>query len=136
MLIIYIITDSYIYIESTGIPFALSGGQKRHRKEAALTTMLKKTLSMFLISGLIIAMLVSAVVGTTVSQADKKTRILTGTIIEKDLYSLTIGVNNRPGEIVTLTAGPAIDLTAFLEGDQIRVAHDQDRAIQSIVKTG
>jgi hypothetical protein len=113
----------------------LSAGQTQNSKEE-LKEMLRQTLSIFLISGLLIAILANAVVEIAVTRTDKKTRVLMGTIIEKDLFSLTVGVNNRPGEILTLTAGPAIDLTVFREGDRIIVAHDRQRTIQSIAKTG
>lgn len=96
--------------------------------------MLKKTLSILFITRLIIAVLIFAVVGVAATQAEKETRIMKGTIINKNIGLVTVGSKKQIGQILTLTAGPRTDLIAFHAGDQIIIEYSTDYIIQSITK--
>jgi len=96
--------------------------------------MLKKPLSIFLASRLIIAVLIFAIVSFALTQTETETRILEGTIINKNIDLLTVGAKNQPGQILTLSAGPKTDLIAFHNGDQILIEYNADYIIQSISK--
>ncbi len=101
--------------------------------------MLKKTLALFLISHWLIAIFVIAVAGMAVTPIDKgieKTRILKGTIINKNIGLVTVGSNQHPGQIVTLSTGPEIEWIALRSGDQIIVEYSADYIIQSISRPG
>ena len=96
--------------------------------------MLKKPLSIFLGSRLIIAVLILAIVSFALSRAETETRILEGTIINKNIGLVTVGSKNQPGQIVMLSAGPDTDLIAFHNGDRIIIEYNADYIIQSISK--
>lgn len=98
--------------------------------------MLKKPLSLFLASRLIIAVLIIAVVSFALTQTETETHILEGTIINKMIGLVTVGSKNQPGRILTLSAGPETDLIAFSTGDQIIIEYNADYIIQSIFKLG
>ena len=98
--------------------------------------MLKKTLSIFLASRLIIAAMIIAVVSMAITQPEEETRILEGTIINKSIGSVTVGSKSQPGQIVNLSTGPKTDLIAFHAGDPILVEYSRDYIIQSITKLG
>ena len=98
--------------------------------------MLKKPLSLFLASRLIIAVLIIAVVSFALTQTETETHILEGTIINKMIGLVTVGAKNQPGRILTLSAGPETDLIAFRTGDQIIIEYNADYIIQSIFKLG
>lgn len=98
--------------------------------------MLKKPLSIFLASRFIIAVIVIAIVSFALTQSKTETRILEGTIINKNIDLVTVGSKNQPGQILTLSAGPKTDLIAFHTGDQILIEYDADYIIQSISKLG
>jgi len=96
--------------------------------------MLKKPLSIFLASRLIIAVLIIAIVSFALTQTETETRILEGTIINKNIGLVTVGSKNQPGQILTLSAGPETDLIAFHTGDQILIEYNVDYIIRSISK--
>ena len=98
--------------------------------------MLKKPLSLFLGSRLIIAVLIIAAVGVAITHSEAETRILEGTIINKTMGSVSVGSKNLPGQIVNLSAGPKTDLIAFRTGDQIIIEYNAEYIIQSISKLG
>lgn len=94
--------------------------------------MLKKTLSILLLSRLIIAVLIIAIVSFALTQTEKETRILEGTIINKNIGLVTVGSHSQPGQILTLSTGPKTDLVAFHTGDRIIIEYNADYIIQSI----
>lgn len=96
--------------------------------------MLKKALSIFLISRWLIAIFVIAVAGVAVTPIEKETRILKGTIINKNIGLVTVGSNEHPGQILTLSTGPKTELMAFQTGDLIIIEYSSDYIIQSISK--
>jgi hypothetical protein len=96
--------------------------------------MLKKTLSLFIASRLIIAVLIIAAVSIGITHAGKKSRILEGTIINKNTGLVTVGSKNQPGQILTLSASPKTDLMALRTGDRIILEYNNDYVIQSISK--
>jgi hypothetical protein len=96
--------------------------------------MLKKPLSIFLASRLIIAVLIVAIVSFALTQTETERRILEGTIINKNIGLVTVGSKNQPGQILTLSAGPKTDLIAFHTGDRIIIEYNADYIIQSISK--
>ncbi len=96
--------------------------------------MLKKPLSIFLASRLIIAVLIVALVSFALNQGEAETRILEGTIINKNIGLVTVGSKDQPGQILTLSAGPKTDLIAFHNGDRIIIEYNADYIIQSISK--
>ena len=98
--------------------------------------MLKKPLSLFLVSRLIIAVLIIAAVGVAITHSEEETRILEGTIINKTMASVTVGSKSLPGQIVNLSASPKTDLIAFRTGDQIIIEYNAEYIIQSIFKLG
>jgi hypothetical protein len=101
--------------------------------------MLKKTLSIFLRSHWLIAILVISVAGLAVTpfgQNTQSTQILEGTIINKNIGLVTVGSNKEPGQIVTLSTGPWTELLALRAGDQIIIEYSTDYIIQSISKQG
>ena len=98
--------------------------------------MLKKSLSLFIASRLIIAVLIIGVVSFALMHNDTETHIMEGTIINKMIGLVTVGSKNQPGQIVTLSAGPDTDLIAFHTGDQIIIEYNADYIIQSITKLG
>ena len=101
--------------------------------------MLKKTLSIMLISRWLIAIFVISVAGVAVSPMDKdihNTRILAGTIINKNIGLLTVGSYQHPGQILTLSTGPHTELLAYRTGDHIIVEYSPDYIIQTISKRG
>ena len=101
--------------------------------------MLKKTLSIILISRWLIAIFVISVAGLAVSPHQKEipnTRILEGTIINKHIGMVTVGSHGQPGQIFTLSTGPQAEWLALRTGDQIIVEYSRDYIIQTISKQG
>ncbi len=96
--------------------------------------MLKKTLSIFLASRLIIAILIIAAVSFAATPSEKETRILEGTIINKTVGLVTVGAKKQPGQIVTLSVDPNSNLTAFHVGDQVLIEYNSDYMVQSVTK--
>ena len=106
-------------------------------KEVAV--LLKKTLSILLISRWLIALFVISVTGVAVSPYPKEipnTRILEGTIIDKNIDMVTVGSHEHPGQILTLSAGPQAQRLALQTGDQNIVEYSPDYIIQTISKQG
>lgn len=102
-----------------------------------VTLLLKKTLSLFLISRWLIAIFIISVVGVAVTpcaQEIPNTRILDGIIINKNMGLVTVGSNKHPGQIITLSSGPKTDLLALRAGDQIIIEYSRDYIIQAISK--
>ncbi len=101
--------------------------------------MLKKTLSILLISRWLIAILIISISGLAMSphQNDiSSTRILEGTIINKNIDTVTVGSHKHPGQILTLSTGPQAEWLALRTGDQIIVEYSRDYIIQAISKRG
>jgi hypothetical protein len=96
--------------------------------------MMNKLLSIFLASRLIIAILIIAAVSIAVTRAEKEPRIMEGTIISKNIGLITVGSKNRPGQILTLSAGPETSLIAFHAGDRILIEYIENYIIRSITK--
>ena len=96
--------------------------------------MLKKVLSIFLISRWLIAIFVIAVVGVAVTPIEKETRTIKGTIINKNIGLVTVGSNEHPGQILTLSTDPKTELMAFQTGDLIIIEYSTDYIIQLISK--
>lgn len=99
--------------------------------------MLKKTLSIILISRWLIVILIISVAGVAVTPFNKdiqKTRILAGTIINKNIGLLTVGAKEYPGQILTLNISPGAEQLALRTGDRIIVEFSSDYTIKSISK--
>jgi mRNA degradation ribonuclease J1/J2 len=100
---------------------------------------LKKTLSIILISRWLIAIFVISVAGVAVTPFETeihKTRIIVGTIINKNIGLVTVGSQERPGQILTLSTNSKTDRLALRPGDHIIVEYSPDYIIRSITKQG
>ncbi len=101
--------------------------------------MLKKILFILLISRWLIVTFVISVAGLAVSPHQKEipdTRILAGTVINKNIGMVTVGSHGHPGQILTLTTGPQAEWLALRTGDRIIVEYSPDYIIQTISKRG
>ena len=101
--------------------------------------LLKKTLSIILISRWLIAIFVISVAGVAAIPFEKeihKTRIVMGTIINKNIGLVTVGSQEHPGQILTLSTNPKTERLALRPGDQIIVEYSSDYIIRSITKQG
>ncbi len=109
--------------------------QKTNAKE--VTIVLKKSMSIILLSRWLIVIFIISVVGVAVIPFEKRIqtgRILEGTIINKNIGLVTVGANEHPGQILTLNTGPGIDRLALRSGDQIIVEFSPDYTIRWISK--
>ena len=100
---------------------------------------LKKILSTFqFLRWLIIISIISlsGLVGDHFKQETSANRILKGTIINKNEGMVTVGSNEHPGHIVTLSTAPGIERLALRTGDHIIVEYGPDYIIQAITKQG
>ncbi|MGD2096560.1 MAG: hypothetical protein PVG35_03210 [Desulfobacterales bacterium] len=101
--------------------------------------MLKKTLSIFLISRWLIAIFIISVAGIAATPFDKethKTRIVMGTIINSNIGLVTVGLKEHPGQILTLSTNPKAERLSLQPGDHIIVEYSPDYIIRSIAKQG
>ena len=101
--------------------------------------MLKKTLSIILVSRWLIAIFVISAAGVAVTPFETeiyKTRIIVGTIINKNIDLVTVGSKQRPGQILTLTTNSKTQRLALRPGDRIIVEYSPDYIIRSITKQG
>ena len=96
--------------------------------------MLKEVPSLLLISRFLIAIPVIAVVAVAATHIEKDTRRLEATIIKKNIGLVTIGANEYPGQILTLSTRPETERIVFQTGDQIIVEYNADLIIQSIAR--
>ncbi len=99
--------------------------------------MLQKSMSLILVARWLIVIFIISVVGVAVIPFEKRiqtSRILEGTIINKNIELVTVGANEHPGQILTLNTGPGIDRLALRTGDQIIVEFSPDYTIRWISK--
>ena len=99
--------------------------------------MLKKCISIILISRWLIVIFMISVAGVAVSPFEKQiqsNRILEGTIINKNIGLVTVGSNEHPGQVLTLSIAPGTEQLALRTGDQIIVEFRPDYTIRSISK--
>ncbi len=99
--------------------------------------MLQKSMSLILVARWLIVIFIISVVGVAVIPFEKGIqtgRILEGTIINKNIELVTVGANEHPGQILTLSTGPGIDRLALRTGDQIIVEFSPDYTIRWISK--
>ena len=109
--------------------------QKINAKE--VTIVLQKSMSLILVARWLIVIFIISVVGVAVIPFEKRiqtSRILEGTIINKNIGLVTVGANEHPGQILTLNTGPGIDRLALRTGDQIIVEFSPDYTIRWISK--
>ena len=109
--------------------------QKINAKE--VTIVLQKSMSLILVARWLIVIFIISVVGVAVIPFEKRiqtSRILEGTIINKNTGLVTVGANEHPGQILTLNTGPGIDRLALRTGDQIVVEFSPDYTIRWISK--
>ncbi len=109
--------------------------QKINAKE--VTIVLQKSMSLILVARWLIVIFIISVVGVAVIPFEKRiqtSRILEGTIINKNIELVTVGANEHPGQILTLNTGPGIDRLALRTGDQIIVEFSPDYTIRWISK--
>jgi hypothetical protein len=100
--------------------------------------LLKKTLSIILISRWLIAIFVISVAGVAAIpfEGNIHTRIVMGTIINTNTGFVTVGSQKHPGQILTLSNNPETERLALQPGDQIIVEYGPDYIIRSITKQG
>ena len=101
--------------------------------------LLKKILDIIKISRWLIAVFVVSVAGVAAIPFEKdyhKTRIAMGTIISKNIGSVTMGSQEHRGHILTLSTSPKTERLALQSGDQVIVEYSPDYIIQSIIKQG
>ena len=101
--------------------------------------MFKKILSILLVSRWLIAIFLISVAGVAVSpfeQENQNTRILQGTIINKNIGLVTVGSHEHPGQVLTLSTDPQAKWLALRTGDYIIVEYSPDYVIQKISKQG
>jgi hypothetical protein len=101
--------------------------------------LLKKSLSIILISRWLIALFVISVAGVAAIPFEgdiDNTRIVTGTIINKNNGLVTVGSQEHPGQILTLSTNPKTERLVLQPGDRIIVAYSSDYIIRSITKQG
>ena len=101
--------------------------------------MQKKILSTFhFLRWLMIIFIISlsGLVGVPFKQETSASRILKGTIINKNEGLVTVGSSEHPGHIVTLSTDPGIERLALRTGDHIIVEFGPDYIIQAILKQG
>jgi hypothetical protein len=111
--------------------------QKATEKEVII--LLKKTLAIIQISRWLIAVFVICVAGVAAIPFEKdyhNTRIAMGTIISKNIDSVTMGSQEHPGHILTLSTSPKTERLALRSGDQVIVEYSPNYIIQSIIKQG
>ena len=99
--------------------------------------MMKKLTSRKLVSMLVIALFTLSFAGIAVSQESQETEVkkMTGMIsdIMPDIGQIIV-VEKESGKVVTLTAGPDVDLKNFNVGDHVVVECTSDMVIISINK--
>ncbi len=83
---------------------------------------------------MVIALLVISFVSIAISQEAQETMIVKGTIISVNVDIGKVGLQDEHGNIMTLTAGPEIDLKTLSKGDRVSVEHSSDWVIKSITK--
>jgi hypothetical protein len=101
--------------------------------------LLKKTLSIILISRWLIVMFFISVAGVAAIPFEGKihnNRIVMGTIINKNIGLVTVGSQEYPGQILTLSTNPKTERLALRPGDLIIVEYSSDYIIRSIAKQG
>ncbi|MEA1899437.1 MAG: hypothetical protein U9N47_01525 [Thermodesulfobacteriota bacterium] len=98
---------------------------------------MKKLTSMKLVSMLVVALFMLSFAGIAVSQESQETEVkkMTGMIsdIMPDIGQIIV-VEKESGNVVTLTAGPDVDLTKFNVGDHVVVECTSDMVVISINK--
>ena len=100
---------------------------------------LKKTLSIILISRWLIVIFVISVAGVAATPFERemaKTRIVMGTIINRNIGLVTVGSQEHPGQILTLSTNTQTERLALQPGDHIIVEYTADYIIRSIAKRG
>lgn len=99
--------------------------------------MLKRTLSIILISRWLIAIFLISVAGVAATPYEReiyKNRTIVGTIINKNLGLVTIGSREDPGHVITLSINAKAERLTLLPGDQIIVEYRPDYSIRTITK--
>jgi hypothetical protein len=98
---------------------------------------MKKLTSMKLVSMLVVALFMLSFAGIAASQESQETEVkkMTGMIsdIMPDIGQIIV-VEKESGNVVTLTAGPDVDLTKFNVGDHVVVECTSDMVVISINK--
>jgi hypothetical protein len=99
--------------------------------------MMKKVTSRKLVSMLVVALFMLFFAGAAVSQGSQGTEVkkMAGMIsdIRLDIGKVAV-VEKESGKVVTLTAGPDVDLKDFNVGDHVVVEYTHDMVIRSINK--
>ena len=101
--------------------------------------MLKTTLSIILIWRWLFVIFVISVAGVAATPHEREihtTRTLVGTIINKNMDLVTVGSQEHPGQIITLSTNPKSERLTLLPGDQIIVEYSPDYIIRTISKRG
>ena len=90
-------------------------------------------------SNISIAIFTIAVAGVAVIPFEKdlhQSRIIVGTIINKNIGLVTVASREHPGQILTLSTNPKAENMTLLPGEQIIVEYGPNYIIQSMTKPG
>jgi len=101
--------------------------------------LLKTTLSTLLVWRWLLTIFVISVAGVAASPYEREihmTRTIVGTIIHKNMDLVTVGSQEHPGQIITLSTNPKSERLTLLPGDQIIVEYSPDYIIRTISKQG
>jgi hypothetical protein len=102
-----------------------------------VTVLLKRTLSIILISRWLIAIFLISVAGVAATPYERemyKTRTIVGTIININMDLVTVGLQEHPGHVITLSTNAKAERLTLLPGDQIIVEYSPDYNIRTITK--
>ena len=94
---------------------------------------------MILVSRWLIAIFAISLAGVAATPFEKenhKTRIVMGTIINRNIGLVTVGSQEHPGQILTLSTNSKTEQLPLRPGDQIIVEYSPDYIIRTIAKQG
>lgn len=100
---------------------------------------MKKTLSIILVWRWLFTIFVISIAGVAATPYKGEihtTRTIVGTIINKNMELVTVGSQEHPGQIITLSTNPKSESLTLLPGDQIIVEYSPDYIIRTISKQG
>jgi hypothetical protein len=95
---------------------------------------MKKEMVKKIVSVLVIALFMVSFAGVAVSNDDKGTVTIKGTVVSIDGGSGEIVVKDESGKMITLTSGPTVDITKLGAGDTATFVHDSRMVIKSVTE--